>query len=233
MELQKSKKEVNTMNMQISPSMMCADILSMRETLTSFAESGIEYLHIDIMDGSFVPNFTLGTDYCAALHRYSNIPLDIHMMVERPEDKLKFFTLQAGDIVSVHAESTYHIQRTLTQIRQAGARPFLALNPATPLSYLDYVLDDIDGVLIMTVNPGFAGQKLIPQTLDKIRRLRTFLAERGYGDLPVECDGNVSFENARKMRAAGADIFVAGTSSIYAKGHTLEENLEILREAIL
>ena len=220
------------MKNQISPSMMCADILTMRETLAAFAEGGIEYLHIDIMDGSFVPNFTLGTDYCAALHRYSDIPLDIHMMVERPEDKLKFFALKPGDIVSIHAESTYHIQRVLTQIRAAGARPFLALNPATPLSYLEYVLDDIDGVLIMTVNPGFAGQKLIPQTLAKITEARQMLDARGYAHIEIEVDGNVSFENAKKMRAAGANIFVGGTSSMFSKDFSLLEGIAKLREAI-
>jgi len=184
------------------------------------------------MDGVFVPNFTLGTDFVKMLHRETTIPLDIHMMVTEPGDKLSWFEIKPGDYVSVHYEACTHIQRVLSTIRERGGKTMLALNPGTPLTVLDELLDDLDAVLIMTVNPGFAGQKLIPGTLDKIRRCRALLDERGYSNIEIECDGNVSFENAKKMKEAGANIFVAGTSSIYAKTGTMEENLKKLREAI-
>ena len=220
------------MKKQIAPSMMCADMMKLGETLEAFARQGIEYLHIDIMDGKFVPNFTLGTDYCKILKKHTSIPLDIHLMVEEPESKLDWFPIGEGDYVSIHAESTNHLQKALAKIREKGARPMVAISPATPLSVLEYVLDDIDSVLVMTVNPGFAGQKLIPATLEKIRKLRTYLDENGHSNVEIEVDGNVSFENAKKMSAAGANIFVAGTSSVFVTTATLDEGIQKLREVI-
>lgn len=220
------------MESMIAPSLMCADFLHLGEELKKLESAGIEYLHIDIMDGVFVPNFTLGTDFVKKLHAATGIPLDIHMMVTNPESKLDWFELKESDFVSVHAESCTHVCRALQAIRARGARPMLALNPGTPLSFAEEVLDEIDALLIMTVNPGFAGQKLIPSTLSKITRAKEMLRAHGKEHILVECDGNVSFENAKKMRAAGADIFVAGTSSIYAKDGSFEENIARLREAI-
>lgn len=217
---------------KISPSMMCADLAALPETLAVFAETKIEYLHMDVMDGHFVENLCLGTDFCRQIRKMTAIPLDYHLMITEPEKKLDWFDIQPGDTVAVHAEATHHLQKTLTAIRERDAHPFAALNPATPLSALDYVLDDLDGVLIMTVNPGFAGQKLIPATLNKITDCRRFLDAHGYSDIVIEVDGNVSFENAEKMRAAGADMFVAGTSSVFAREGTLTENIAEFREAI-
>ena len=220
------------MKKQISPSMMCADIAEIKSTLKTFEECGIEYLHIDIMDGAFVPNFTLGPDYCKALKKMTNIPLDIHLMVEKPERFLDIFPIGFGDYVAVHVESTPHLQRALAMIKAKGAKAMVAINPATPISALDYVLPDIDGVLVMTVNPGFAGQKLVPQTLEKIQQVRAYLDRKGYAHVEIEVDGNVSFENATKMSTAGANIFVAGTSSVFT-GTDMAENIAKLREAIL
>lgn len=220
------------MKKQISPSMMCVDFMNVAADLATMEKHGIEYLHIDIMDGEFVNNYTLGTDFCKVMKKNSSIPLDIHLMIEKPENKLSWFEFGEGDYVSVHYESTKHIQRALQQIKQRGAKPMIALNPATPLEVLEWVLPDIDAVLLMTVNPGFAGQKLVPQTLEKITACRKFLDERGYTNVEIEVDGNVSFENARKMSDAGADIFVAGSSSMFAKDITLDEGIEKLREAI-
>ncbi len=217
---------------KISPSLMCVDFMKIKETLDVFEKENIEYLHIDIMDGIFVPNYTLGTDYCKAIRANSSIPLDIHMMVEKPEGKMDFFDIREKDIVSVHAETTAHLQRTLTKIKEKGAMAYVALNPATPICFLENVIEDIDGVLVMTVNPGFAGQKLIPQTLEKITAVRKMLEKAGK-NCEIEVDGNVSFENAKKMRAAGADIFVAGTSSVFAKGLSLSEGILKLRENII
>ena len=212
--------------------MMCVDFMNVAADLATMQKHGIEYLHIDIMDGEFVNNYTLGTDFCKVMKKNSSIPLDIHLMIEKPENKLSWFEFGEGDYVSVHYESTKHIQRALQQIKQRGAKPMIALNPATPLEVLEWVLPDIDAVLLMTVNPGFAGQKLVPQTLEKITACRKFLDERGYPNVEIEVDGNVSFENARKMSDAGADIFVAGSSSMFAKDITLDEGIEKLREAI-
>ena len=216
----------------ISPSLMCADFFDLGNELKKLEQNGIEYLHIDIMDGDFVPNYTLGTDFIKKLKQVTSIPLDVHMMVRSPENKLDWIPFGEGDYVSVHYEACTHLQRALSMIRARGGKPMLALNPGTPLSVLEEVLPDLDAILIMTVNPGFAGQKLIPSTLDKIRRLRNYLDENGYGHVEIECDGNVSFENAKKMREAGANIFVAGTSSIYAKDGSFEGNIQKLRAAI-
>lgn len=218
---------------QIAPSMMCADIGLLPETLRAFEKAGVEYLHVDVMDGQFVPNLQMGTDYIKQLRRLSSIPLDVHLMVSRPEYKLEWFDFQPGEYVSVHQESTQHVQRALQFIRAKKAKPMLALNPATPLCMLEEVLPDISAVLLMTVNPGYAGQALIPQTLQKIERLKAWLLEKGRPDVEIEVDGNVSFENARKMRAAGADIFVAGSSSVFVKDLPLAAALQKLRENIL
>lgn len=220
------------MKSKISPSMMCADFMNLKPVLEAFEQTDIEYLHIDIMDGKFVPNFTLGTDYCKILKKNTSIPLDIHMMVEEPESKLDWFPIGEGDYVAVHAESTKHLQRVLSMIRSKGAKPMVAINPATPLVMIENVLDDIDGVLVMTVNPGLAGQKLVPATLEKIKTLRTYLDRKGYVQVEIEVDGNVSFENARKMKDAGANIFVAGTSSVFKTEYALQEGIARLREVI-
>ena len=184
------------------------------------------------MDGSFVPNFTLGTDFCQTLKRSTNIPLDIHLMIEKPEEKLSWFEFGEGDYVSVHYESTKHLQRALSQIRKRGAKPMVAINPATPIEVLRWVLPDVDGVLLMTVNPGYAGQSLVEQCLEKLTELRRFLDTHGYENIEIEVDGNVSFENARLMSEAGADLFVAGSSSVFKAGSSITESIARLREAI-
>lgn len=212
--------------------MMCADILKLSETLRIFEKTGIEYLHIDIMDGCFVPNFTLGTDYCKALKKATNIPLDIHLMINSPESKLDWFEFGEGDMVSVHAESTDNLREALAAIGKRGAKAYAALNPSTPVSALDGILDEIDGVLVMAVNPGFAGQKMIPSALGKITEMKRIFKEKGFTDKEIEVDGNVSFENAVKMREAGADIFVAGTSSIFSNDLPLEEGIAKFRKVI-
>lgn len=220
------------MEKKISPSLMCADFLHLGDELKALEKYGIEYLHVDIMDGVFVSNYTLGTDFIKKIHRATDIPLDIHLMIDHPDTKLDWFEFKEGDYVSVHYEACTHVQAVLSNIHKRGAKTMLALNPGTPICVLEDLLPDLDAVLIMTVNPGFAGQKLVPQTLDKIRRLRRMLDENGYENVEIECDGNVSFENAKKMSDAGANIFVAGTSSIYSKEASFEENIKKFREVI-
>ena len=215
----------------VSPSMMCADALNLGADAVALEKAGVQYFHYDVMDGDFVPNFMLGPDVIKAVRKVSAVPADIHLMVKNPERHLHLFDLREGDIVAVHQESTIHLQRTLAAIRQAGAKAAVAINPATPLCVLEDVLPDIDMVVVMTVNPGFAGQKLVPQTLNTITRLRKMLDANGYEHVRIEVDGNVSFENAVKMRAAGADLFVAGTSAVFREGG-IEANMQKLLECI-
>ena len=212
--------------------MMCADIFTLGDTMDVFEKNGVSYLHIDIMDGEFVPNFTLGTDYCRRMKQSSSIPLDIHLMINDPEKKLAWFDFGEGDIVSVHFESTKHPYLALQMIRERGAKAFLAINPGTAASVILPMLSVMDGVLVMTVNPGFAGQKLAESTLVKITEVRELAAQAGRDDLLIETDGNVSFENAVRMSRAGADIFVAGTSAVFRKDMTLEEGLKKLQECV-
>ncbi len=203
------------MNMKLSASIMCADPLNMQRDLLALKENGVEYLHCDVMDGHFVPNIVLGTELIRAVKALDILPLDIHFMVEHPENMIPWFSMGQGDIVSIHYESTPHVQRTLAMIRARGASPALAINPATPLECVREVLPDIDMLLVMTVNPGFAGQKLVEQTLDKVRRARLMLDESGYAHVPIEVDGNCSLLNMPRMKKSGASIFVVGTSSVF------------------
>ena len=221
------------MNAKLSPSMMCASINRLIGTLAEFKTAGIEYLHIDVMDGIFVPNYSLGTDYVRQLREITDIPLDIHLMIERPEDKINWFDLKPGEYVSVHLESTSHVHRALNKIQSTGAKPMVALNPASHYKSIEHLLDYIDAVLIMTVNPGYAGQKLIEATLAKITKLRHWLDRKNYGHIEIEVDGNVSFVNAKRMREAGANIFVAGSSSLFAPDYKLPVAISKLREAVI
>ena len=220
------------MDKRISPSIMCVDFLKLEDTLRQMEASGIEYIHVDVMDGHFVPNYTLGTDFIKTLKAATDIPLDLHLMIDDPEQKLAWFAFGDGDLVSVHAESTKHLHKAVAAIRARGAKAMVALNPATPLCMLDSVLDDIDGVLLMTVDPGFAGGSLVESTLPKIRALRDRLDQNGYAHLPIEVDGNVSFVNAQRMKEAGADIFVAGTSSIFNPAFSLSDGISKLRAVL-
>ena len=220
------------MNKKISPSVMCVDFFDLENSIKNFEECGIELLHVDVMDGSFVPTSTLGTDFVKAIKSKTDIPLDIHLMIDNPENKLDWFEFGENDYVSVHYEATKHLHKAVAEIKKRNAKAMVAINPATPISVLENVLDDIDAVLVMTVNPGFAGQKLVKSTLKKIRKLRDYLDNNGCGHIEIEVDGNVSFENAELMNNAGADIFVAGTSSIFSKDGNMFDNTFRLRKIL-
>jgi len=219
------------MKNKLSPSMMCCDFFNLAEQVKAFEQSSVELLHIDIMDGAFVPNFTLGSDYVKQLKKNTSIHLDIHFMVEYPERHLDMFEFGEGDYVSVHFESTKHLQRVLQMIKARGAKALLAINPATPVEMAIDVLDDIAGIRVMTVNPGFAGQKMIPHAIDKIKRTRKFLDENGRPDAEIEVDGNVSIPNAINMKNAGANIFVLGTAALFGHG-PLDEGVERFRKEV-
>jgi len=213
--------------------MMCADIGALKETLALFEKHEIDYLHIDVMDGVFVPNLMLGTDYCRRLRSMTSIPLDVHLMVVDPEPKIAWFGPQPGEYVSVHAESTKHLHRAVQMVKATGAKALAALNPATPLSAVEYVLEDVDGVLLMLVNPGYAGQALISETIRKISELRALADARGLHDLVIQVDGNISFESAPKVIDAGADCLVLGSSSIFTKDLPFEEAIIKFKELCL
>ena len=225
---------MDKMKRMFMPSMMCVPPYDLREVVGAFEEGGIEGLHIDVMDGHFVPNMQLGTDYCKHLRKLSGIPLDFHMMVEEPEYKLDWFPIEEGDFVSVHAESTRHLQRAFDRIIAKGAHPIVALNPGTPLAMAEEVLPDAYGVLLMTVNPGYAGQKLVVHTIDKIRRLRTLLDERGYTGVRIEVDGNVNEKHLVMMNEAGADMYVIGSSGFLntSDPEEIKKGIEHFRELV-
>ena len=219
---------------KISASMMCADLVNLRETIRIFEKVGIDYLHIDVMDGEFVPNFGLGSDYIRGLRELTKIPLDIHMMVASPEYKFKWVGIQSTDTVSIHYESTTQIQRALDWLAEFGCRRFLAINPATPIYVLEEVLDYIDGINLLMVNPGFAGQKIVSSTIKKAERLVKFLSDRGKQHIEIEVDGNITFENAKILRNIGANMFVAGTSSVFRGSiDDYSDNIRTLKQFII
>ena len=200
---------------EISASMMCSDLIDLKETIRIFEEEGIEYLHIDMMDGSFVPNFGLGVDYVRGLRNLTDIPLDLHLMIKDPEYKFQWIGIKPTDTVSIHYESTFQVQRALDYLEPFGCKRFLAINPATPVSSLEEVLDYIDGINLLMVNPGFAGQKIVPSTMRKAQKVMDLLKREGREDIIVEVDGNITPENGRKLCEIGARRFVAGTSAIF------------------
>ncbi len=221
------------MERMISASMMCADLVNLKETIRVFEEEKVEYLHIDVMDGEFVPNFGLGVDYVRALRELTTIPLDLHLMIRNPEYKLQWIGIQESDIVSIHYESTYQVQRALDWLLPFGCKRFLAINPATPIYVLEEVLDYIDGINLLMVNPGFAGQKMVPSTLHKAEKVIKLLRDCGRDDIIVEADGNITPENGRLLSKIGASIFVCGTSSIFkGKIDDYRNNVEVFRENI-
>ena len=213
---------------KISASMMCAGLDKTFYYLTEFKEAQLEFLHIDIMDGEFVPNFALGTDYVRSLRRISDIPFDYHFLVNDPLEKMSWFDIREGDQVAFHYENNAQIQECLDFLTRRGGRKFIAINPETDFKVLDPYLDDLDGILAMTVHPGFAGKKLVPETIEKVKLLREYLIELDKDYIDIEVDGNISIENARKLYNVGANIFVAGSSSLFKKGE--EPTLEIIKE---
>jgi ribulose-phosphate 3-epimerase len=219
------------MDVKISTSIMCADFLHLGEAVKELEAAGADYLHFDIMDGHFVPNFTMGPDILKSIRGETDIPFDTHLMVYEPERYIETFIQAGSDLVVIHVEACRHPHRTINLIKENGARAGVAVNPATPLSALDYLLDEVYMVLVMAVDPGFAGQSMIPSAIGKIRQLKQKITESGL-DVKIQVDGNVSFQNAPRMVLAGADILVAGSSSVFRRDMTISEGMKALRRCI-
>ncbi len=216
----------------LSASIMCADLLNMEKSVRELERAGIDYLHVDIMDGKFVPNITLGFDLINALKKITDIPLDVHMMVNEPSKFIDLMNLSESDILCVHYESELHIARTLEKIKNKGIKTGLAINPGTPVESYRYLTELLDMALVMTVNPGFAGQKIVPFAERKVRDTRALLDSLGGQDILIEVDGNISPENGIKMSKQGADIFVLGTSALFLKDKDMKEAADRLREIL-
>ncbi len=214
---------------KIAPSILSADFSRLGEQVAEAAEGGADYIHVDVMDGHFVPSLTFGPGVVRAIRRWTGIPLDVHMMVEAPERYVDEIADAGADIITVHAEACTHLHRVVEQIRERGARAGVAVNPATPASAVDEVLPDLDQVLAMTVNPGFGGQPFIETMVDKIGRLRRTLDERGL-DAELEVDGGIKAGNARLAAAAGATVLVAG-SAVYDAGTPVADAIAAIRAA--
>lgn len=213
---------------RIAPSLMCADQCHLESEVRRLESAGCDLLHIDIMDGSFVPNLVLGFEQVKSLRPRTALPLDVHLMVEDNERFVRLAKEAGADMVTVHVESCRHLDRVLALIRELGMKAGAALNPATTIDALTHVVDRLDHVLLMSVNPGFAGQQLVPSALAKIAAARAWLGP----SLPIQVDGNVSFAHIPAMVAAGADILVAGSSSVYARGASIADNVARTRAAI-
>ena len=196
---------------KIAPSILAADFARLSEEIAAVEAAGADLLHVDVMDGHFVPNLTIGPPVIKAIKAVTKLPLDVHLMVEQPDALLPDFIDAGSDNLTVHVEACRHLHRTIQSIKDAGVRASVVLNPATSLHALDEILPEVDMVLLMSVNPGFGGQRFLPATLDKIRTLRAQIEER---QLPVaiEVDGGVKADNAAGICAAGADVLVAGTA---------------------
>ena len=215
---------------KIAPSILSADFARLGEQVTEAEAAGADYIHVDVMDGHFVPNITVGPLVVEAVRRTTRLPLDVHLMIEAPERYIARFAKAGADILTVHVEACPHLHRVVQQIKGLGVKAGVSLNPATPLGSLEEILGDVDLVLVMTVNPGFGGQEFIAGMLSKIRRLRRMLDERGL-KCELEVDGGINAETAPEVVAAGANVLVAG-QAIFGAEEGVAEAMRRIRESV-
>lgn len=216
------------MNCKLGPSLMCTNLMNVESDIKELDAANVDFYHIDIMDGNFVSNFTLGPDFVRQVRKLTNKPLDIHIMANNPEHYIELFAEAGADMISIHSEGTKHLQGALAKIRKLGLKSGVALNPETSIDVLQYVLDVTDYVCLMTVNPGFAGQKFIPAMYKKIRQLHEMIVASGY-PIEIEVDGNIGEETIPQCKQNGAVLYVGGTSAVYKKGCTLFDNVQATR----
>lgn len=214
---------------RIAPSILSANFVRLEEDIKAAEKAGAHMLHIDVMDGHFVPNITIGYSVVAAIRKITTLPLDVHLMIENPDFFVKEFAGAGADILTVHAEASIHLHRTIQYIKQNGIKAGVSLNPATPVVHLENILPEIDLVLLMSVNPGFGGQEFIPFTLEKIKAVRHMSSGTERAPL-IEVDGGVKIENAKKIADAGADILVMG--SAFFNSDNYSKTMETLNEIL-
>lgn len=214
---------------KICPSILAADFTKLGEEVRDIEDAGADIIHCDIMDGHFVPNISYGPEIVSQVKQITKLPLDVHLMINDPQLYIEDFRNAGADYISVHYENNYHVNRLVNQIKELGAKAGVVLNPATPVEVLDSVLEYCDFILLMSVNPGFGGQKFISNVKDKVKNLKTMISERGL-DCPIEIDGGVGLENIGELSKAGVDMFVCG-SSIF-KAPDRKEVIAKMRELI-
>jgi ribulose-phosphate 3-epimerase len=219
------------MTIEIWPSIMCADFGALADSVRGLEQAGADGIHLDIMDGRFVPNITFGPVVVEAIRAATALPLNAHLMVADPDRWLRDFVSVGCDIITIHVEAAVHLQRVLALVRELGAQAAVALNPATPPSAIEYVLDDLSQVMVMTVNPGFAGQALVRSALPKIGHVREMIRSRGL-DVRIAVDGHVSPDTAPDMARRGADILVGGRSGLFLPGLMPAEAMHRLRQVV-
>jgi ribulose-phosphate 3-epimerase len=218
------------MSVKIAPSILSADFARLADGVAEAEAAGADWIHVDVMDGHFVPNITIGVPVVAALRRVTKLPLDVHLMIEQPERFIDAFADAGADWLTVHQEASVHLHRSIERIRQKEMRPGVSLNPATPLSAVTEILPYVDLVLVMSVNPGFGGQRYIPTSTRKIAALRRELDERGLWPIEIEVDGGISADTITEAAAAGATVFVAG-AAVFNATDSVAANIERLRSA--
>ena len=218
------------MTVKIAPSILSTDFARLADGVAEAEAGGADWIHVDVMDGHFVPNITIGVPVVAALRKVTDLPLDVHLMIDAPERYVDAFVDAGADWLTVHQEATVHLHRTLQAIRHRGIRAGVSVNPATPLSAVEEALPYVDMVLVMSVNPGFGGQSFIPTSTDKIRRLRQALDSTGLAEVEIEVDGGIGPDTAGEVTAAGATVLVAG-AAVYRGAGSVSENIAAIRSA--